>query len=423
VSTVRHCEGLQTRLDGLAARVCAETKLPGIVLGVSIDGRRRTAFAGTRVAGRQLPITASSRFELGCAAKLSHAMLAHRLARNGDLDLDAELGKYLPEIRKSAHARVRVAHLLSHTSGYRGTNILDEQTRSLDWHRLVSYLHRAPRLFEPGTVFSYEHTESVLLGEILDRVRGRSARSSPPAPERDESAHAGRHRFDTRTGEFVVIEKAESISAFWQAAFAERAVSINELLALGETALEMSELRRTVVRLPPTIGGPLRELLPVGFGLGSAELRGGFRGNTGISAGQCLGLRFDSKRRLCVAVALNAIVPYLRDFVLTALCRELTGLSEPQQAEPLGVGLDELDGFYIGPGSATVRVRTIEGRIVVTLGREDRPERLEVELAVDDDGRAVLQSPLPHLSLGFFRRPPNDGVALMLGLCAYAKRA
>ena len=415
-----HCEGLQRRLDELATRVCAETKLPGIVLGVSIDDRRLTAFAGTRVAAQPLPIAASSRFELGCAAKLSHAMLAHRLARNGDLDLDAQLGKYLPELRKSAHASVRVAHLLSHTSGYRGTNILDEQTRSLDWNRLVSYLHRAPRLFEPGTVFSYEHTESVLLGEVLDRVRGRAAR--PPALERDESAHAGRHRFDARTGEFVTLEKGEAISPFWRAAFAERAVTINELLALGETALGMSELQRTVVRLPPTVGGPLRELLPIGFGLGSAELRGGFRGNTGISAGQCVGLRFHSKRKLCVAVALNAIVPYLRDFVLTAICREVTGLAEPQEAEPLGVGLDELDGFYIGPGSATVNVRTIKGRIVVTLGREDRPEQLEVQLAVDDDGRPVLQSPLPHLSLGFFRRPRNNSVGLMLGLCAYAKQ-
>jgi hypothetical protein len=185
----------------------------------------------------------------------------------------------------------------------------------------------------------------------------------------------------------------------------------------------MRELQRTVVRLPPTVGGPLRELLPVGFGLGSAELRGGFRGNTGISAGQCLGLRFDLDSRACVAVALNAIVPYLRDFVLTALCREVTGRSPPLGTEPLQVGFDELDGFYIGPGSATVRVHTVQDRIVVTLGREDRPERLDVELTVDDDGRPVLQSPLPHLSLGFFRRPQNDGVGLMLGLCAYAKRA
>jgi hypothetical protein len=420
VATEFHREGLQARLDELAARVCAETKLPGIVVGVSIDGRRWTAFAGTRVAGQRLPIAASSRFELGCAAKLSHAMLAHRLARHGDLELDAPLGKYLPEIRKSPHGHVRVAHLLSHTSGYRGTNILDEQTRSFDWNRLVSYLLRAPRLFEAGTVFSYEHTESVLLGEILNRVRGRLSR--PSVSERDETAHAGRHRFDARTGEFVALEKTESISEFWQAAFAERAVTINELLALGETALGMTELQHTVVRLPPTVGGPLRELLPIGFGLGSAELRGGFRGNTGIAAGQCVGLRFDSKRKLCVAVALNAIAPYLRDFVLTALCREVTGHSEPQEIEPLGVRLDELAGFYIGPGHATAHVRTLAGRLVVSIGREDRPERLDVELAVDDDGRAVLQSPLPHLALGFFRRTDSETVGLMLGLCAYARQ-
>jgi hypothetical protein len=64
--------------------------------------------------------------------------------------------------------------------------------------------------------------------------------------------------------------------------------------------------------------------MPLAFGLGCAELRGGFRGSTGVAAGQCVGLRFATG--IGVAVGLNAMVPHLRDFVLTALCNEIAGV-------------------------------------------------------------------------------------------------
>src|SRR3954453_17844701 len=125
---------LQQRMDALAARVREETQIPGVVLAASIDGRRTYAVAGTNDSGERRRLEKSSTFALGCASKLPLAVAAHELSRRGTLDLRAPLGTYLPELRHSAHGdTVLCEHLLSHTSGYRGTNIFDSRMRALTW--------------------------------------------------------------------------------------------------------------------------------------------------------------------------------------------------------------------------------------------------------------------------------------------------
>jgi CubicO group peptidase (beta-lactamase class C family) len=438
---------LQPRLEELVARVHAETRVPGIGLGVSAAGKRFYACAGTTAAGQDQPLTTGARFHLGCAGKLLVAIATLELERRGAVDISAAIGEYLPELSGSLHGdSVRVSHLLSHTSGYRGTNILDAQTRSLTWQGLVHYLRNAERLFAPGSVFSYEHTEAVLLGEILYRAIGRSADQlvgeavlEPLHIHCRETAgsaqpHAGRHRFDERSNRFVTLD-AIAIRRFWHSAFSERTVSIPDLLTIAEASIgrhvdvdgrqivstqARRRLQGIVVRLPATVGGPLRELLPVAFGLGAAQLRDGFHGGTGVSAGQCIGVRFDERAEICVAVGGNAMVPYLRDFLLATVCRELAGRARPDEPELFPFDLADLEGAYVGPGSGSVDARYEHGRLICSIGRERMPGRLCVELALDDDARPVLRSPLPHLSLGFFREPGGD-VGLMLGLGAYKR--
>src|SRR5690606_7121332 len=113
------------------------------------------------------------RFQLGCIMKLLLAATTLELACGGSLDLDAPLAEYLPELR-SARRRdaILLRHLLSHTGGYQGTDILDAASRALTWERFVAYLHSAPQVFRSGTVFNYEHSEAVVLERILERATG-----------------------------------------------------------------------------------------------------------------------------------------------------------------------------------------------------------------------------------------------------------
>ncbi len=443
-------ESLRPRLQGFVARVQRETAVPGIGVAVSIAGERLEAYAGTRAAGRVLPLEPDVRFHLGCTTKLLLAMLALELSHGGALDLEATIGEYVRELRGTRHGReIRVGHLLSHTSGYRGTHILDEATRVDGWVDFVAYLEAAPALFWPGTVFSYEHTEAVLLGEVVRRVTQRPSlelivdRLLAPlgiepgtfgaaADERD----AGRHRFDGTSRSFVPLDVTRPVAPFWLPAFSAFTVTLADLLRIAESALPnaragtrvlsdrtLAALATSVVRLPPAAGGPLSELLPVAFGLGTGEMRDLCRGNTGISAGQCLGLRFDAETRVAIAVALNAAAPHVRDFVLATVASEIVRRPAQREGAPFAFALAALAGTYLGPGGGVIRARFERERLVCEIGREHKRETLTVELALDGGGRLALRSPVPQLSIGFFAAPQDSAMGLMLGLSAYARVA
>ena len=443
-------EALRPQLFRFVERVQRETGVPGIGVAVSIAGERLEIYAGTRTAERARPLGADCRYHLGCATKLLLAMLALELANGGALDLGAAVGEYVPELRRTRHGReVRIAHLLSHTSGYRGTHILDEATRVDCWDDFVGYLEAAPALFAAGTVFSYEHTESVLLGEVVRRVTGRPSldllaeRLLAPLDiepgtfgAAGDEHDAGRHGFDGASRRFVPLDAARPIAPFWLPAFSTFTVTLADLLAIAESALgvqprdarllsdsTLAALATSVVRLPPCVGGPLSELLPVAFGLGTAELRDGCRGNTGISAGQCLGLRFDAATGVAMAVALNATAPHVRDFVLATIASEIVRRLPRQEAPPFRFDFAALQGTYVGPGRGVVRARLERERLLCEIGREHKREALAVELSLDAAGRLVLRSAVPQLSLGFFAEPHDGAMALMLGLSAYRRVA
>src|SRR5688572_2234156 len=98
-------ESLRPHLQGFVASVQRETAVPGIAVAVSIAGERLEAFAGSRSAGRTLPLGPDARFHLGCTTKLLLAMLALELCNSGALDLDAAVGEYVPELRGTCHGR------------------------------------------------------------------------------------------------------------------------------------------------------------------------------------------------------------------------------------------------------------------------------------------------------------------------------
>jgi CubicO group peptidase (beta-lactamase class C family) len=466
---------LAERVQSFLERVRRETGVPGLAAAFSIRGRRVSISAGARSTRTAEPLRNDARFHLGCTTKLLLAAVALELAQERQgLDLDAPLAEYLTELRGTPHGEgVRLSHLLSHTSGYRGTNIFDPGTRALRWEGLVEHLRRAPRLFAPGAVFSYEHTESVLLGRIVERITARSSlglireRLFDPLGivpgrlgdfERDRRS-AGRHELDARAGRFLAIEGGAELAELWHAAFSTYTLSLDDLVRVGEGLIAGSagpdcdspmpigagaagtpplreetrrRLVRAVVRLPPTIGGAVRESLPVAFGLGAAELPGGVYGNNGLTQGQCLALRFDPAAGVVAAAALNATLPPLRDFILSTVLAEIVratqgvdaGRPEAHRRPPgpsADVPLAELTGRYLGPGSAVLCASLADERLVLELDGNGTRASPIGELAIDDEQRLVLQSPIPQLSLGIFREPEHGVPGIMLGLNAYAR--
>lgn len=104
-------------LDRYIAQEARVYDLPAVVLGVIRDGR----LVDTRVTGfanLELGIKANARhvFEIGSISKQFTAYAILILRDRGKVDLDAPVGRYLPELPE-AWAKVSLHRLLTHSSG------------------------------------------------------------------------------------------------------------------------------------------------------------------------------------------------------------------------------------------------------------------------------------------------------------------
>ena len=117
--------------------------------------------------------TIDTRFNLGSMNKMFTAVSVLQLVEKGKLSLDDTLGKFLPAgtMRPDVLSKVRIKHLLSHTSGL-GSYFTEEwdgmsraRFRSVDdWMALVKPESLA---FEPGTRWSYSNTGMLVLGKVI----------------------------------------------------------------------------------------------------------------------------------------------------------------------------------------------------------------------------------------------------------------
>jgi CubicO group peptidase (beta-lactamase class C family) len=91
------------------------------------------------------------------------------LVERGKVDLDAPAARYLPEFDAPGTAAITVRHLLTHTSGLRGTLPLRDAPDSAA--ALLMVLKTTP-IAAPGARVVYSDLNAILLGEIVRRVSG-----------------------------------------------------------------------------------------------------------------------------------------------------------------------------------------------------------------------------------------------------------
>ena len=451
---------LEERLSKLLEDIRRETRIPGIGAVVEVGGRRVAVATGVRVLDEPEPMTVDSHFHIGCIAKLLASLGVLELAREGTLDLNAPIQEYLPELRGTVHGQqIALVHLLSHTSGYHGTEVIEPATSSFTWDRFIEYLVSAPQFFSPGSVFNYEHTGAVLIGEIVRRVASLQldelTRDAILAPlglfpgqiTRDQNAsrlHVGQHE-PTRNGRCrktswsAYYETAYApFPEFWRPAYSFHSLSLSDIARLGTALMgatdaeghehskislsSVSQIQRTVVQLPQMVGDT--GLLPRAFGLAAAEYRAGWFGLDVTSIGQCVGMRINPVQFTSIAVGINAFAPYLRDLITASVCGLLRSQSPERHLDaPFELDFAELEGHYKGNGSRECDVRSVNGCLTCEFGTASSNFKIRADLVLDDDGRVVFRSSVPGITVGFFRIRDGTGIGLMSGYAAYKKLA
>jgi CubicO group peptidase (beta-lactamase class C family) len=133
---------------------------PGQLLHIGAYGSTMYDADGSR------PATRDTIYDVASLTKVFTATAALQLVERGLLDLHAPVAAYLPEL----HAiDVGVIHLLTHTSGL---DIRLSALREAGREGVLAAVYAAMPVHPPGTVVAYTNVNSLLLGAIVERLRG-----------------------------------------------------------------------------------------------------------------------------------------------------------------------------------------------------------------------------------------------------------
>jgi CubicO group peptidase (beta-lactamase class C family) len=149
---------------------------PGLAVGVYSAGRLAgSAMAGCAVPEHDVPVTERTMFDIASVSKHMTSACLLLLAREGLVDLDADIRAGLPELALAQPVTLR--QCLTHTAGLRdylelcvltGIPVLGiSENRAMDLIAGLSELD-----FEPGSAFSYSNTGYVLAAALVRRVTG-----------------------------------------------------------------------------------------------------------------------------------------------------------------------------------------------------------------------------------------------------------
>ncbi|MFI5148581.1 MAG: serine hydrolase domain-containing protein [Bacteroidia bacterium] len=182
-------DSTRTRIDALF-KEWDNTNSPGCALGI-VKGDSLVFAKGYGMANLEygVPNTPSTMFQLASVSKQFTAYCIVLLARQGKLNLEDDIHKYLPrfpDLNETITIRNLLNHtirnLLNHTSGIRDYLMLraiegKKEEDIITQKEVLSLLYKQQALnFKPNEKFLYSNSNYILLAEIVKKVSGQSFR-------------------------------------------------------------------------------------------------------------------------------------------------------------------------------------------------------------------------------------------------------
>jgi CubicO group peptidase (beta-lactamase class C family) len=164
-------EFLKTEL----ARRATARNVPAAAVAVVIDGEIVDHAVGVLSTATAVPATPESVFQIGSITKVWTATLVMQLVDDGLVELDEPIRTYLPEFRlsdDSASGAITVRQLLTHQAGFEGDIFTDTGRGDDAIEKFVDLLAEMPQTFPPGALFSYNNAGYIVLGFLVERLRG-----------------------------------------------------------------------------------------------------------------------------------------------------------------------------------------------------------------------------------------------------------
>lgn len=149
--------------------------VPGVAVGVHLEGEQHYAFHGVTSVEQPLAVDERTLFAIGSTGKTFTATTLMRLVEQGRIDLEERVRAYVPELRlqdEEVAERVRVIDLLNHTSGWEGDQMVDTGEGDDALARYVASMVDLPQVSPLGSEPSYNNAALGLAGHVIERVTG-----------------------------------------------------------------------------------------------------------------------------------------------------------------------------------------------------------------------------------------------------------
>jgi CubicO group peptidase (beta-lactamase class C family) len=167
--------GALAPLVGIVLQAMSELGVPGVAVGLLLDGHELTQGFGATNVNHPLPVDDNTLFQIGSISKTFVGTAAMRLVDRGDLDLDAPVQSYLPDFKLSDEAvaaRVTLRHLFTHTGGWVGDFFEHTGFGTDALARIVARLADLPQLTPLGEVYTYSNSGFFVAGRVIEVVTG-----------------------------------------------------------------------------------------------------------------------------------------------------------------------------------------------------------------------------------------------------------
>lgn len=156
-------DALKSAVDDTVVPVMVADKIPGLVVGITTDGRHAVFNYGVAALDTRKPIADSTLFEIGSLSKTFTATLASWAEVGGQLSLSDQTAKYLPSLQGTSFGHVTLLDLGTHTPGGLPLQVPDLVANN---DQLMTYLREWRPTYPPGTYRTYSNPSIGLLGLI-----------------------------------------------------------------------------------------------------------------------------------------------------------------------------------------------------------------------------------------------------------------
>ena len=158
-----------------------KTNHPGLGVGIVKNGEViYEKYRGFSNLQHQIPFSNKTRSNIASTAKQFTAMMVLDLALKEKLNLDDNIRNYFPNLYKTVADKIRIRHLINHSSGiHEYVDLLNEEGKvwwkhvGLDNNDIMKLLEKQNNLeFRPGTKYNYSNSNYIVLAKIIEKVTG-----------------------------------------------------------------------------------------------------------------------------------------------------------------------------------------------------------------------------------------------------------